>query len=205
MSRLNVWMRCLRNQGFRRRLKNKKFTIFSSNCNGAMITHDLGQQFRSPFVNLWLTSEDFVLFLEQPQKYLSQELAFMNSPYLYPVAKLDDITLYFQHYSSEEEAREMWNRRKLRINWNNLFVMMTDRDQCTLDLLCRFDRLPYRNKVVFTCKPMPEIASAVYIPGFEKDQCVGICSEFVDNWRGIRYYDSFDFVDWLNLEYVEDA
>lgn len=198
MSRLNSWMRRLRNARFRRKLKNTEFTIFASNCNGTMIAHDLGQQFRSPFVNLWLTSEDFVRFLEQSRTYLEQELIFIESQYPYPVAKLGDIKLYFQHYATNEQAREAWDRRKERINWDNLFVMMTDRDNCTKELLCRFDALPYENKVVFTHVPMPDIASAVYIPGFEDQNSVGVCSEFVDSWRGKRYYDSFDFVGWLN-------
>ena len=200
MSRLNSWMRRLRNMRFRRKLKNTDFTIFASNCNGTMITHDLGQQFRSPFVNLWVTSGEFVQFLEQPHHYLEQELVFVESTYPYPVARLGDITLYFQHYESAQQVLQIWKRRKSRINWDNLFVMMTDRDRCTPDLLRRFDSLPYRNKVVFTHVPMPEIASAVYIPGFEDQDSVGVCSEFVDGWRGIRYYDSFDFVRWLNRE-----
>lgn len=198
MSRLNSWLRRLRNKRFRRKLHNKEFSIFASNCNGTMITHDLGQQFRSPFVNLWLTSEDFVAFLEKPKAYLEQELVFMDSQYPYPVAKLGDISLYFQHYETPEQAAQAWNRRKERINWDNLFVMMTDRDNCTQALLHRFDALPYKNKVVFTHIPMPEIASAVYIPGFENQNSVGVCSEFTDRWRGKRHYDSFDFVSWLN-------
>lgn len=200
MSRLNGWMRRLRNIRFRKRLKNHSFTIFASNCNGTMITHDLGEQFRSPFVNLWIPSEEFVRFLEQPRAYLEQELRFIESSYSYPVAKLGDITLYFQHYENEEQALQIWNRRKDRIHWDNLFVMMTDRDQCTAELLKRFDALPYANKVVFTHVPMADIASAVYIPGFEDQPCVGVCSEFTDAWRGKRYYDSFDFVSWLNGE-----
>lgn len=198
MSRLNHWMRRLRNRSLRKKLKNQEFSIFASNCNGTMITHDLGQQFRSPFVNLWVKSGEFVRFLEQPREYLHQELVFIESPYSYPVAKLGDITLYFQHYETNEQALEIWNRRKQRINWDNLFVMITDRDGCDMDLLRRFDALPYQNKVVFTHRPVPEIASAVYIPGFESQDSVGVCSEFVNGWSGKRHYDSFDFVSWLN-------
>lgn len=198
MSRLNSWMRKCRNRRLQKRLKNREFTIFASNCNGTMITHDLGQQFRSPFVNLWLTSEDFVCFLEQPRAYLEKELCFVESRYSYPVAKLGDLTLYFQHYENEKQVREIWDRRKKRINWDNLFVMMTDRDGCDAALLRRFDALPYERKVVFTHVPVPEIASAVYIPGFESQDSVGVCSEFVNGWSGKRYYDSFDFVSWLN-------
>lgn len=198
MSRLNSWMRKCRNRRFRKRLKNEGFTIFASNCNGTMITHDLGQQFRSPFVNLWITSEEFVRFLEHPREYLDKELCFVDSTYSYPVAMLGDITLYFQHYESEKQVREIWNRRKGRINWDNLYVMMTDRDGCDDALLRRFDALPYDNKVVFTHVPQPEISSAVYIPGFEDQNSVGVCSEFVNGWSGKRHYDSFDFVSWLN-------
>ena len=43
----------------RKRLVNKDICLIASNCNGAMILHDLRLQFKSPFVNLWLRPKDF--------------------------------------------------------------------------------------------------------------------------------------------------
>ena len=49
MSRLNIALRHFRNTYNRLRLKNKDFSLFSSNCNGGCICHDLGLAFRSPY------------------------------------------------------------------------------------------------------------------------------------------------------------
>lgn len=199
MSRVNMLMRRIIDGRNRKKLKNKEFSIFASNCNGACICHDLGLQFRSPFVNLWLTAEDFVKLLEDPREYLAAPLEFIEDKKVaYPVARLKDITLYFEHYATQQEATEQWQRRSQRINWDDLYVLMTDRDGCTEELLRRFDALPYQHKAVFTHVPYPDIPSAVYIPGFEKESCVGICSEFKNNYSGKKWYDAFDYVTWFN-------
>lgn len=180
-------------------LKNKTFTLFSSNCNGGCICHDLGLQFRSPFINLYLNAEDYIKFLKNPEFYLEAPLEFTdNGEKPYPVGVLKDITLHFMHYHSPEDAEEAWNRRKKRIDWNNLFILWADKDGCTEELLQHFDALPYRNKAVFTHKPMPHIRSAVYIPGFEKDGEVGNCDAFINNFSGKKYFDYFDYVKWFN-------
>lgn len=199
MSYLNVVFRKRIDRRNRTRLQNSEFTLFASNCNGACICHDLGLPFRSPFVNLWLSSPDFVKFLRAPREYLSYELKFLNqTDKPYPVARLKDITVYFEHYSSQEEACELWRRRCERINWDNLFVLMSDRDGCTPELLREFDALPYQNKAVFTHIPYPDIISAVYIPGFEDQACLGAYSEFVNGRSGKKRYDAFDYVKWFN-------
>lgn len=201
MNEINLLMRHFIDRKNRKQLKNKEFSLFASNCNGACICHDLGLRFRSPFVNLRLSGPDFVKFLTAPREYLNCELSFLEqTERSFPVARLADITLYFQHYESEEEARLQWQRRQERINWDELFVMLTQRDGCTDEVLRAFDALPYRHKVVFTKEPRPDIQSAVYIPGFEKDKELGVCSAFVGKWNGRKYYDAFDYVAWFNGE-----
>lgn len=88
-------------------------------------------------------------------------------------------------------------RRKARIDWNNLFVLMTGRDGCTEEILKEFDALPYPNKAVFTHIPMPHIKSAVYLPGFEKKGAVGNGDVFVNNYSGKKHFDYFDYVKWF--------
>lgn len=58
----------------RLRLKNKEFSLISSNCNGGMILHDLGLRFNSPFVNLWISPSDFIKMLGRLNYYMSCEL-----------------------------------------------------------------------------------------------------------------------------------
>lgn len=181
------------------RLKNQDFSVFASNCNGAVMLHDLGRRFDSPFVNLWVRPEEFLRFLREPKRYLACELSFIREDGIgYPIGLLDDVRLYFQHYGSEEEAARKWRERSGRIHWDNLFILFTDRDGCTDEHLRAFDSLPYKNKIVFTRQEHPDIASAVYIRGFEDAASVGVLSEFRPGASGRRYFDDFDYVSWFN-------
>lgn len=112
--------------------------------------------------------------------------------------------LHGVHYSNFDELKNSWDRRKERINWENIFIIMVERDGCTSQDILEFDSLPYENKVIFVSKPMPEINSACYLEGTE---------EYVDNVRQVssltryksrltsfRYIDDFDYVSFLNEE-----
>ena len=199
MSYRNFFFRKIIIRKNRSRLKNTDFTLFANNCNGGCICHDLGLQFRSPFINLYLDASDYMKFLENPKGYLEEPLEFISeSERNYPVALLGDLKLHFVHYSSPQEAEDAWNRRKARINWDNLFVLMSDQDGCTYEMLRKFDQLPYKNKAVFTHIPYPDISSAVYIPGFEEKDSVGNCDAFVSIGSGKKYFDAFDYVKWFN-------
>ena len=148
MNRLKEWLRTLYNLNNRKRLKNRNFSLIASNCVGGCILHDLNLPFNSPFVNLWLKPKDFLKFCERMDYYLIINLRFTKIEGInYPVGVLDDIKIFFQHYSSEQEAENAWNRRKQRINKSNVFVMFTDRDGCTYEDLLRFDKLNIKNKV----------------------------------------------------------
>lgn len=196
--KINLYLReYFINRPNRKRLTNANPTIIASNCNGGFIAHDLNLRFNSPFVNLFLTPKDFICYLKNIEFYQQQNLTFVQTEKAYPVAKLADITLYFMHYHSEQEAEQKWNERSKRMGLDNLFVMMTERDGCEYQDLIEFDALPFKNKVVFTHKNYPEIKSAVYIQGFENNAMVGDIFEYT-GLNGNRYYDQFDYVSWLN-------
>lgn len=175
--------------------------MIASNCNGCCILHDLGLKFNSPFVNLWVEPSDFIKLCENLKDYLQYDLVFITpaeKEITYPVALLNDIKLYFQHYSSEEEASLAWNRRKGRINFDNLYFLFTDRDGCTKQNLLDFDQLNLKHKAVLCHKPYPDIESAVYIKGFESESCVGMCMRYRSRFSIRKYYDDFDYVAWFN-------
>ncbi|WP_386690604.1 MULTISPECIES: DUF1919 domain-containing protein [unclassified Lonepinella] len=179
------------------RLKNSNFSIIASNCNGALILHDLHQPFHSPFVNLYLEPEDFIRYLRNIEYYQQAELAFIHSDRNYPIGKLADITIHFMHYETEQQAKQKWQMRSQRINWDNLFIIMTDRDGCTYQHLQQFEALPFVHKVAFTHKPYPELKSAFYIKGFEQQDQVGDLFDY-SGLLGKKYYDQFDYVSWFN-------
>lgn len=99
-------------KNLRKRLKNDNFTILASNCAAGIIYNRLGKQFLSPTINMWFRQDDFIKFCLNLPYYLSCDLHFVDTEYEYPVAKLDDIHLYFNHSKTNEEALENWNKRK---------------------------------------------------------------------------------------------
>lgn len=182
----------------RLRLKNNNPTIISSNCNGAYILHDLGLKFNTPTVNLFFEPKGFIRFVKYLDRYLLADVVEVDSHFRFPVGKLDDIYLYFMHYSSFEEAVSKWNERKGRVNKDNIFIMMTERNGCTYDDIKEFDSLPYKKKVIFTQKPYNEFESAVYIKGFEDKEEIGVLSDWKPGFWKRRYLDDFDYLSFLN-------
>ena len=199
-SAINKLQRKAINKTFQQRLTNQGMSVISANCVGAFILHDLNQPFNSPFVNLYLDPSDFVRYLQNIEFYQAQTLQFIQTEKPYPVGLLDDLKVHFMHYHSEQEAREKWEARSQRLDLDNLFIMMTDKDSgkgAKYEDLKAFDNLPYQNKVVFTHKPYPEFKSAFYIKGFENKNEVGDLFTF-SGWNGEKYYDQFDYVSWFN-------
>ena len=186
-------------ENMRKRLLNHDFSLVSSNCNGACILHDLQVPFNSPFVNLWMKPDEYIKMLQNFRTYMSYELTFIQENGIdYPIGLLGDVRIYFQHYGSEEEAKQKWEERSARLNYENLFILFTDRDGCTEQNLIDFDRIPYKNKVVFVHVPNNLIASAAYIRGFEKEEAVGLCMNYKHDYAYKKYYDDFDYVKWFN-------
>lgn len=188
------------NNYYKNNIKNKDFTIFSSNCTGGVLYHDLGLKFLSPTINLYMNCEDFIKFCEDPKKYFSYEIEQYTGDIKrdYPIGVLGDITLFFVHYKSLDEAIEKWNERKQRVNWDNIFVIATNRGGFNSELSERFDKLPY-NKVLFVNKP-DNNPNHFYIKGFEESEQVGILVDKTDYISGKRIYDQFDWVKFFNKE-----
>lgn len=181
-------------------LKNKKATIISQNCYGGILLHDHQMEFMTPTINLYFLVPDFVKFCKNIEEYIKLPLKeFEQVDYSYPVGTLDDLTIHFVHYNSFDEATIKWEERCERIDLDNLYFMMSDRDGCTDEDLLEFDQLKCRNKVVFVREPRPEIKSALYVPGYKKKNSVGN----IYRWKGIlgkRRWDKcdFNFVSFIN-------
>jgi len=137
-------------------IKKNVPTIFAPNCWGGITYNSLGLPFKSPFINMFENHADYIKFLKNPKYYISCPLEFKEMQYdsiikrVYPVVKCGDIFLYFNHYLSFHEAMDCWNRRKERIDWNNIIVMFYDEDKNRVN---EFYRLPYENKICFVPYP----------------------------------------------------
>ncbi|WGE57042.1 DUF1919 domain-containing protein [Actinobacillus equuli] len=165
---------------------------------GGKVYQELGISYTSPFVGLFIFSPDYLKLVKNFKIYMNYELEFKKSSIYvdnfdnrYPLANLGDIEIHFLHYSSENEAKEKWDRRKNRIVWNNLFFKMNDNDKCTYQLLKEFDDLDIKGKVIFSSKNYSDLTNLVFFKHNQYDESVGI------DLKTYRKY--FDAVDWINL------
>ncbi len=188
----------------RNALCNDNFSILCSNCIGGIIYHRLGKQFLSPTINMHMSNPDFVSFCLHLDTYLGQNLTFIQADENHPVALLSaaglkTIKLYFNHANSEAEAQEDWDRRKTRIQKDNLFLILYNLDGITLQELRQLETVPCRNKVIFTATPIPEIPWSCCIKPTPHRQNAA-CYIDRDIW-GVRTFEKhFDYVAWLNTE-----
>lgn len=150
----------------KKHLKDTNFTVISNNCWGGMLYESYYLPKESPTVGLFIMASDYIKFVSDLKEYLNSELTFINpsdSKWLkevssnkrygtYPVGKLKDIEIFFLHYHSEDEARDKWSRRINRINWDRLLLKFNDQNGCTRDDVEAFLKLPFKNKIFFTCK-----------------------------------------------------
>ncbi len=190
----------LHNRISRKKLKNHDFSVISSDCIGGVLCKDLKIRMNSPTRNLFFCAKDFIKFCKNIEYYSKLPLKkdTENTDSIYLTAMCGDIRLFLVHYNSFEQAFEEWEKRKKRINFDNIFFIMTDRNSCNEEYIKEFDKLPYKNKVCFTHIPYPEYKSTFYIPGSEKKQYVETMTKYIRQIGIKRYYDYFDFVSWLN-------
>lgn len=147
------------------RIKANPPTIFSPMCWGGVTYHSLCMRFESPFINMFLFEDDYMKFLDSPKSFIECDLKFKKTGWNeimkkeYPVADCDGIELHFNHYDSFEEARNIWEKRKQRINWDNILVMMFTDSQQTAD---EFLKKHYLKKILFTSFEIND-KNAVYL------------------------------------------
>ena len=179
---------------FRYRMKNNNVSIISSNCIGGVMYHDLHLPFLSPTINLFFKPDSFLKYVERIKYYNEKEIEEVLGKEKYPVGKIEDIEIHFLHYSSFQKAKDDWNRRKKRINYENIVVIMTDWEIRTKEMVESFGRIPYP-KILLTNKHL-KYPWCQYISGFDSQKWLGNTIEYF-RW-GKRYYEQFNYVEFLN-------
>jgi uncharacterized protein (DUF1919 family) len=161
----------------RTRLRSTDFSIISNNCWGGFIYRYFGLPYTSPTIGLFIYPPDYVRFLENLHYYLALDVEFLTGdeskytqaqPVTYPIGRLDDVELFFMHYRTPEDARESWNSRKQRINYDNLLVKFSERSPlCTPEIVERFAALDYPHKICFTMNKY-DFDCCIHVPELEK-------------------------------------
>lgn len=174
------------NKKLRQIIHNTNCSIISSNCIGGMIYHDLGFQFLSPTINMYFNTEDFTKLISNMEKYMNiYPQTITENPF--PILSLGDIKLFCKHYKTSVEAIDAWERRKKRINYNNIFVIATDRDCKNKNDLEIIDNVKY-DKIIFVSDKNLKLKNSVYVPGYQSQ--VGHLDRFVDE-SGYREYEKY--------------
>lgn len=160
----------------RKNLHHTDFTIISNNCWGGMVYESYDLPKATPTVGLFFMAKDYIKFLSDLKGYTKARLRFIepsqsrwkNSLVIkedkrfgqYPIGELtngiDSIEIFFLHYHTKREAKEKWERRCQRINWDKLIVKFNDQNECTEVDIDYYAKLPYANKLFFTCKEWPK-------------------------------------------------
>ena len=180
-------------------LRKNPPSIIACNCWGGYTYHNLGLPFTSPFINMYESDEDYIKIIENLDKYMNEELELIDMQYYslsksdYPVVRCGDVKLNFLHYSSFEQAKHCWEKRKKRINWNNLFVMMYTKNP---EIAERFSKLPYKKKICFV--PFPaENKSLLYVDFVNRKELIQVPFDMIVNGMGNGSYPYYDPVDLL--------
>ena len=126
--------------------------------------------------------------------YLSLEPKYHGKSMMgnYPVVRLGDLLIEAVHYKSIDDFKACWERRISRINRKKLFLIFTDRDGFSTDLLPRIAALPYK-KVLFSHAYYGEYDFVQIVPGFENEVQVGSLTEFKRGITGKRLYSIYPF------------
>lgn len=134
------------------KLYESNLCIISNFCWGGLTYNSLGMEFTSPFINMFESDTDYIKLLSNLKFYLKQPLVFYQDFYepslrrTYPIGKIGDIHLYFNHYYSFEEAKAKWEKRLERVNYDNLLITFYATNLQAAEL---FDNLPFDRKILF--------------------------------------------------------
>ena len=91
----------------------------------------LGLPFLSPTINMFIEDENFIKLVNNLDYYMSVEPSPIVDNYVepldsnvhYPKITIGDVEICALHYKNCEEAIDAWNRRRKRVNLENVYVI----------------------------------------------------------------------------------
>lgn len=150
----------------RKKIADISFSIISNNCWGGIVYQRYGLPYTSPTAGLYFFADDYIKLLGNLKYYMSipmttisvdesshKETILKRHHEVFPIGRIDDVEVVFRHYPTAEEAIEKWERRKKRINYNNLIVKFSEMNLCTEEHVNQFLDMPYDTKFAFVTSP----------------------------------------------------
>ena len=160
-------------------LKCKDFTIISNNCAGGYVYQYFGIPYCTPTEGIGFCVDDYMKIIKNPRHYFTQELRFIcpetteryknGEHFTYPVARIDDVTVYFRHYPTRYEAEKKWVRRCSRMNFDRVFFLLTESETMRDEHIIQFSdfiRLSKNKGTLLTVKKvnLPNILTVQNVP-----------------------------------------
>lgn len=192
-----------------KQLRQSDFVIISRNCWGGQVYQSLGLPYNTPFVGLFIFGPcymkilgNFDVYMQEPLKF-TEKSKYSDVIYDYPIGLLGDAEIHFQHFATELEAEEKWNRRRDRMlsvtDKNSYLFTICDRRLITKEDILAFHDLPFRNKLSFSFDKMPELAVNSHIQ-FKKKRLGQMPPNGKKRFKLTFLY--FNVVHWLNTQEI---
>ena len=178
----------------KKRIKNKDFSLICNCCIAGTFYHNLKMEFLSPTIGLSIDNKSFIKFVKNLKYYLSLELIEeTNNLENCPVGYLGDIKIVFRHYKSFSEASDAWNRRKTRINFSNIYIVMRDLVENNVTVNDAEDLSQYcKNLIIFKrIKIKNNYFKKLHVKNDEQEY-------FVDRFNFRHWEKEFNWVKFLN-------
>lgn len=179
-------------------LKNR-ITILSDDCWGGYVYHRLFLQFYLPLINIYWQKDAFVKFIQKPVYYLNKPLEMEREGNIRggicPVGSLGEgnerVCMEFVHSFCFEDAKRLWDKRRERMNFNNMFIKLElDASMEGNENLLRAFSGVKQKKICFYSGET-EVEDVLYLKRFEKFVRSG---SRVDT---IKYHDYIRNLNWL--------
>ena len=112
----------------------------------------------------------------------------------------DEVLLHFMNYKNFKEAKEKWNERKKRVDFNNLYILQFY-PRATEEDCEDFKSYPYKNKLFITqpnkSRSKQIIGDKMFISSKYKP---GDILKYKNSKAIKRRMDKFDYVSFLNSD-----
>ncbi|REE27453.1 uncharacterized protein DUF1919 [Winogradskyella pacifica] len=198
----NKWVNIIYSKYATIRLKNKEFTVICNNCFGGHLYEATNRPYNTPTVGLYFFAEDYIKFISNIEDYLKEDLKFIlksrfeeckkeHKAKKYPIGVLsNNLEIHFLHYKTEQEAESKWNRRKERVEFENLLIIMNDQNRFSDKLMPQFDAI--KCPKVFLSSKQRQGNNVKVISYYKGKDCVG--DMYNDK---IKCFKDFDLVSWI--------
>lgn len=153
----------------KRKLNNIDFTIISNNCWGGVCYEYFNLKKNTPTVGLYFFPDDYIKFVKDLRYYLSLDIEMITSKESKyynqllkkgeeesPVGRLDDVEVVFLHYKDPCVARDKWERRRKRVNYNNIIIKFSYMNGCTDEHIHQFEKINGIKKFALVPYEFPE-------------------------------------------------